>query len=172
MNLLNVKDAAELIERIGVNAAETQTQIHLAAVSTLDHIREFGDYRGALRLLNVLPNGQRVKAVAHWFSVMSSGKFIPKFSKEAKAYDCEALGKDRTDEHFQMARAAEVSAFDLTTEKSPEPMTAEALTKYLAAKANNTKTRDDGTPLVTPEARALAANLVAFIRSASVQKAA
>lgn len=163
IKLMSQTAVAELIGRIAASAKEVQENIHVAAYNTLDHTRVHGDYSNALKLLNALPNGTRVKALAYWFNKMSSGKFRPLQNSKSKLYECEKLGADRTDAHFLMAEAEATNFADLTGEKDPTPVTLESFMRNLKRTATN-----DGffegtdVPKVNPEVRALALELVKF----------
>src|ERR1700722_18713518 len=102
--ILNQTDTATLIKSIGVTGHALQDNIHQAAVSCLDHAREFGDYRGALSLLNALPRGQRVQALATWFRHFSNKKLTFKLDPKSKSWEGD-ISKDRTDADFNVSEA-------------------------------------------------------------------
>lgn len=161
---------AEFIGKIASSAKEVQENIHVAAFNALDHTRIHGDYSNALRLLNALPNGTRVKSLSYWFNKMSSGKFRPLQNSKTKVYECEKLGAERTDAHFLMVEAETTNFADLTSEKDPTPVTLESFVRNLRRTATNDgKFEGTDTYKVNPDARALALSLVQFIEA---QKAA
>jgi|SRR5882672_356616 len=162
---------AEFIGKICASAQEIQGSIHVAAWNSLDHTRVHGDYSNALRLLNSLPNGTRVKSLAYWFNKMSSGKFRPLQNSKTKVYECEKLGTERTDAHFLMAEAETTNFADLTSEKDPTPVTLESFIRNLRRTATNDG-KFEGTEIykVAPEARAVALSLVQFIDKAQAAK--
>lgn len=169
MKILSQSDVADFIGRICASAREVQSNIHVAAWNTLNHTKLHGDYSNALKLLNALPNGQRVKSLAFWFTKMSSGKFRPLQNGKTKAYECQKLGENRTDADFLMDQAEAISFADLTAEKDPAPLTLEKFIKGLKRTAENDG-MFEGTdiPKVQPAARALALQVVQFIESTKV----
>lgn len=164
ITILSQSAAAELIAGIKTRAVTLQAEIHQAAVSTLDHCREHGDYRGALALVNALPNGQRVQGLVEWFKGFSNGKLT--FKQGADKSFTADLKKDRVDGDFdvEMAMLTDFGAY--TKEAKPKTVTVDALIKMLETKANNTELNSDGTPKVSADARTVAASLVASYRSA------
>lgn len=169
ITILSQSAVSELIAGIKTRAHTLQSEIHQAAVSTLDHAREHGDYRGALGLVNALPNGQRVQGLIEWFREFSSGKLVFKKGNDG-AFTCE-LKKDRKDADFLIEAAMDTDFGTLTREAKPRTVTVEALIKMIEQKANNTELNTDGTAKVSPEARAVAASLVASYRTAVVKAA-
>lgn len=165
ITLLTMSDTMDAIQVLSTDAKSVQDRIHAIACSTLDHIRAHGDTTTAIALLNALPNGQRVKALAFWFSKFSAKKAIFTLDKKAKTWKC-ALSKQRDDSDFDVAAAMETSFADLTDEKDPKTVTIEAILKMLERNANNSDTHEStGEPKVDPAARAFAASLVAFART-------
>lgn len=162
--ILSQAAANEAIAGIKTSAHKLQAEIHQVAVSTLDHAREFGDYRGALALVNALPNGQRVQGLVEWFKGFSNGKLTFKQNAD-KSFTAE-LKKDRVEADFQIELAMLTDFGAYTKEATPKTFSVDALIKMLEAKANNTELNSDGTPKVSPDARTVAASLVASYRSA------
>lgn len=167
IKLMTQADVAKAIPLLAADAKSVQDRIHVIACSTLDHVRAHGDTTGCVALCNALPNGQRVKALAYWFKHFSTSKLILTFDKKAKAWVAK-LSKERSDEDFKISAAMAESFADLTDEKNPESLTLAKLIKKLESYATNS---DDfeGTdiPKVAADARALSAELVAFIRAKS-----
>lgn len=156
-NIIDKAGCAKNIARIKKAGKAIQELIHTTAVSTLAHIRDHGDYTLAVQLLDALPNGQRVKALAHWYNHFSDG--AAKFSFDPKAgWSCK-LAKHRKAEQFDVDGAYAVSFADLTTEKAPGTLDIKGVLAYLKRKANDNKTYDDGTPRVSEDARNLMAAL-------------
>lgn len=154
----------EFITGLKTRAVTLQAEIHQAAVSTLDHCREHGDYRGALALVNALPSGQRVEGLMTWFAHFSNGKLT--FKKDnASGARVAKLSVDRVDSDFDIEAAMLTDFGSLTKEAKPAVFTVEKLLKFIESKANNTETNADGTPKVADDARAVAAKLVASYRS-------
>ena len=163
LTLLTQTQVRDAIPLLTTDARKIQETIHLIGCSVLDHTRAHGDYTGAEALLNALPTGQRVKALAHWFRHFSNGKMIAKLDAKTKAWGIE-LKKDRVDSDFKVDEAIQVTFADLTVEK--DPVTLElAKFKGLERTANNTE-NFDGTdiPKVAADTRAMAAKIVAFVR--------
>lgn len=154
--LLTQADALTAITLLKTDAASVQDRIHLIACSTLDHIRAHGDTRGAVSLLNVLPRGQRVKALAHWYKEFSGDKAVFVEDKPNKTWECK-LAKGRNDSDFRIEAAMAMTFADLTTEKDPQSVTIESMLRNLKRQATNTDTHE-GTdiPKVSADARDLA----------------
>lgn len=167
VKLLTQGDVAKLIDTIKVSAGELQSSIHQAGCSTLDHARAHGDYTGITRLMDALPNGQRVKALAYWYGHFSNGKVSLSRNKETGAWQ---VNKDRfasrVDEDFRVADACETTFADLTVEKDPQSLTLAKFIKNLSRSATNTE-RFDGTDVekVTPKTRAFASRLMALSKT-------
>lgn len=169
LTLMTQGDVMKAIPLLAADAASVQERIHLIACSTLDHVRAHGDTTGCVSLLNALPKGQRVKALAFWFKKFSNSKLILTFDKQSKAWVAK-LSKQRLDADFDVAAACDTTFADLTDERDPVSVTIESMMRNLERNATNTDMHDDGiTPKVEPAARAFAAKLVAFARE---QKAA
>lgn len=164
MKLLTQTDVLVAIDVIKASARSLQTDIHVCAVSTLDHVRAHGDYRGVVALLNALPNGQRVKGLAAWYRSMSSGKLALKLDKTSKEWIAD-LSKDRADTDFKMAEAEATDYGAFTAEREPVTMTLLSFVKRIESIANNDEKNDDGTDKVEPAARIMAAETVAMIRT-------
>jgi hypothetical protein len=170
MQLLNQSETARRVTRVSRVAVKIEAEIHLLACSILEHTRAHGDYTQGVALLNGLPRGQRVKALAFWFTKFSNGKLVYAIDKTSKQW-AGALNKQRVDGDFDVAAAMETSFADLTNEQAPKSATVESILKALEAKATNVKMHDDGiTPVVTPAARAFASELVKFVRANSLDK--
>jgi len=165
MTLLNQTDNAKLIDAVCKGSQTLAADIHLAAVSALDHIREHSNYTGALQLLNGLHNGVRVKALAEWFKGFSNGKFSPGLNPKTKVWQAE-LAKDRADGDFDI-EGAEVTTFaEFTVERDPVTLTVDKLVKGLKRTATNSGTfPNTSIPKVSDEARVMALKIVQFIES-------
>lgn len=170
--LMSQADVVKAIPVLSADAAQIQERIHVIACSTLDHVRAHGDTTGAVSLCNALPKGQRVKALGAWFKHFSNGKLVMVYDK--KAGWSAKLSKGRTDADFDVTKAMETTFADLTEERDPVSVTIESMLRNLKRNAENTEMHDDGlTPKVDPAARALAAEIVAFVRTKGLdQKAA
>lgn len=155
--------------RIGVRI---EAEIHLLAVSIMEHTRAHGDYTAAEALLNGLPRGQRVKALAFWFKHFSNGKLTFKIDDTSKQY-VGKLDKQREDADFDIEACIATSFADLTNEQAPVSVTVKSLLSALKSKATNAEMHNDGvTPKVTPEAREVASKILQFVRDAGLDKAA
>lgn len=170
MKLLNQADCGKLIERITSASNTLVADVHLAGVSTLDHIREHGNYTGALQLLNGLNRGLRVKGLAEWYKKFSNSKFSPGLDQKSKQWKAD-LQKDRTDSDFDIEGAEAITFADFTTEPNYSTLTMEKFIKGLKRTASNTGCFPGTTiPKVSDNARALALTLVQSIEK--VTKAA
>lgn len=146
------------------SAVELEANIHQYAVSTLDHAREHGDFRGVLGLLNALPKGQRVQGLAAWYRNYSTNKLSLKFKDGLWSGE---IRKDRSDGDFKIAEAMAVTYADFTNEVAPKQLT---MAKFLASierVANNTDTLPSGARKVPENVAALAAEMVATVRAAA-----
>ena len=133
-------DLSARVAAVCATAVKAQAEIHACAVSGLEHTRVHGDYTSMEALLNGLPRGTRVKALAYWFKHFSNGKLT-----------------------FKIDEAIATTFADLTNEKSVESVTVESLLKALRNKATNTDYFEGTTiPKVTQEARIAASKLIAF----------
>lgn len=162
IKLMTQGDVMKAIPLLAADAAKVQERIHEIACSTLDHVRAHGDTTGAAALLNALPRGQRVKALAFWFKKFTNSKLVLSLKdKEWKAN----LSKQRMDGDFDVEGAMATSFADLTDEKSPESQTIKSLLAKLV-KASTTSENFDGTevPKVEPAARAWSAQVIKLIR--------
>lgn len=167
VKLLTQSDVAKLIDTIGEGARNLQADIHQAACSTLDHARAHGDWTGITRLLDVLPNGQRVKALAYWYGHFSNGKISLSRDKQSGAWK---VNKDRfatrSDEDFKVDDAMETTFADLTVEKDPQTLTLAKFLKSLSRSATNTE-KFDGTEIekVSGKTRTFASRLMALSKT-------
>lgn len=159
MKLLTVEECAKETAEIRTGAVAMQRRIHVVAVSTLVHIRDTGDTRGALALVTALPNGTRVEGLKAWYAGMSSG--LLGFGKNADTGATTIkLAKDRVPAQFLIERAEETDFGSYTKEAKPRTLTVEQLLKQLSSKATDSAQNADGTPKVSPEARAVASAML------------
>jgi hypothetical protein len=166
--ILDQAACGKKIDRIRKIGKALQNEIHVVAVSTLSHIRDHGDYTLAVRLLDALPNGQRVKALAHWYGHFSSGAATFSFDKSG-GWGAKLL-KARTPEMFDIEGAIETSFADLVEEKGYSTLNVAQVVAYLKRKANENGVNPDGTPKVAPEAREMLATL--WVEASKLQAAA
>lgn len=165
IEILTQSAVMTVIAGIKTSATKLQAEIHQAAVSCLDHVRQHGDTRGALALVTALPNGQRVQGLIEWFRGFSNGKVS--FKKDQSGALAIVLQKERVDSDFDIESAMATDFGAFTKEAKPRSLTVDALIKMIEQKANNTELNADSTPKVTPEARAVAASLVGAYRKAA-----
>ena len=158
VTILSRDDVGTRIEALALSAGQVQAEAHILAVSCLDHIREFGDFRNAAKLVNRLPKSIRREAMAVWFEEFSGKRFVLRLNKDTGLY--EGKLKDRVDSDFRIAEGAGTPFWELTQEKRPgSTFTLEKLLATLKSKALNDKLNDDGTPKVDQAARDLAFRL-------------
>ena len=156
IEILTVSAIGEVLEKIATTARALQSQIHQCAVSALSHTFEHGDFRSVTRLLNALPNGQRVQALAVWFTHFSNNALtIKKVSGSfSVVLDSSKLGDEMQRlEMLEFAMEQDYGTF--TKEAKPTAMTLEKLVKWLESKATA------GDDEVEPAAKVVAAKLVA-----------
>lgn len=171
LKLLSLQETGARIEALAISAKNVQDEIHLIAVSCLAHSRDHGDVRPMAQLLNALPNGQRVRGLVAWARNFSSKKLTIK--QDAQKLWVVEIQSERVPEDFKVDEACGITFADFTTEKDPQSVTVESLIRNLSRTANNDEMHTDGkTPKVSPEARAIAAKLVAAYRDLQVTKAA
>jgi hypothetical protein len=174
IQLLTIAEALEQIPLLATDAAAVQTRIHVIACSALDHVRDCGDTRAMVALLNALPKGQRVKALAHWVRSFSNGKLVMKVDKATNLWTADlskSRAKDGSD--FNISGACEITFADFTVERDPVSVTVESLVRNMVRASTNTD-KHDGTDIdkVSPEARAVASRIVAWLTEQGIRKAA
>lgn len=170
LKLMTVGEMTTAIGRIAATGKVLQGRIHDTAVSTLNHAAEHGDTTLACRLLDALPNGQRVKSLAFWFTHFSGKQMSFSVDKSTGKYACKLKG-GWTKTAFDVPAAAATTFADLTVEKSPETMDVKAFLKMLKRVGDN-DALIPGTdqPKVDPLVRRLAA--VAYAKVEEESKAA
>jgi hypothetical protein len=153
------------VARIGRVSQRVEREIHVLAVSIMVHTVQHGDYTAGEALLNAMPRGLRVKALAFWFKNFSNNKLTFSLAKEGDRQGqwVGKLDKDRTEGDFALEQCAVTSFADLTNEKEPVTVTVESLIKMLRNKAANAELNDDGSPKVDPRARDVASKLLKFV---------
>lgn len=172
LKLLTMAEALEAIPTLATDANSVQDRIHLIGCSTLSHVRDHGDTRGATALMNALPKGQRVKALSAWFRAFSNGKLSFNMDKASGQWVA-SLAKKREESDFNVEGACDVTFADFTNERDPVSVSVESLIRNLVRTANNTDNFDGtDTPKVSPEARAVAAQVVKFLTDAGIRQAA
>jgi hypothetical protein len=171
LKLLSLQETGARIDALKKNAADVQAEIHLIGVSCLAHARDHGDVRPMQNLLNALPNGQRVRGLVAWARNFSSKKLSIKQDAQ-KAWVVE-IQSERVPEDFKVDEAEGITYADYTNEKDPTSVTVESLIRNLTRTANNDEfVKGTTVPKVSPEARAVAAKLVAAYRADQATKAA
>lgn len=168
IEILSVSAIGEVLDKIATTAKALQSQIHQCAVSALSHTFENGDYRSVTRLLNALPNGQRVQALAVWFAAMSDNMLEIKKANGAFSVSLVSGWKDKLGDRAEtlLEVAMEQDYGSFTKESKPQAMTLEKLVKWLESKA--TANEDE----VEPAAKVVAARLVADYKAQIVAKVA
>lgn len=154
IEILSVSAIGEVLDKIATTAKALQSQIHQCAVSSLAHTFEHGDFRSVTKLLNALPNGQRVQALAVWFAHFSGNALAVKKASGAFSVvlDSSKLTFDRAE---MLEQAMEQDYGTFTKESTPAALTLEKLIAWVEKKA---QANDDE---VEPAAKAVAAKLVA-----------
>jgi hypothetical protein len=166
ITILTQDAVKEMLPVLGKNLRDAEATIHQIAVSTLDHMRAHGDYRGALNLLNILPNGTRAEGLAAWFRNFSSGKFLLKRG-EGRVWVGE-LRRDRKEDgsDFKVLAAMEVTFADFTNEIAPKPLTMVKFLASISKVANSTEKLPDGADKVPVEVKEAASAMLRQIRAA------
>lgn len=178
VKLLTLQETGKAIDELAVAAADVQDRIHVIAVSSFNHAFVHGDNTLCSRLMDALPNGQRVKALAYWFSHFSNGAITLSRDAETKAWK---VNKDRFARRADLVpdvaaateSAMEITFADLTAEKDPQTLTVERWLKSLKRTAVNSDLFP-GTdiPKVAPALRELASSVVRLIEEMAAAKAA
>jgi hypothetical protein len=148
IKLLDVAGITAGIATIATSAKDVQSAVHGLAVSCLAHVRDHGDTTLAVRLLAVLPSGQRRNTLAQWFKVYSSGK-MSLFADKNGVWTAKL--KERTPEDFKVEESMDVEYGDLLPEAKvrDKPMTLADLVKEIVKFTKNDKMLKDGhTPVV------------------------
>ena len=167
MNNFQILDKAAIgkrIARIKRTGQALQQEIHVVAVNTLAHIRDHGDYTLAVNLLDALPNGQRVKALANWYRHFSGGAVTFNFAPGGEGWTGK-LAKKRDADQFDIDRAITTTYGDLMPEKGYSTLTVAGILAMLKRKANEDGLNKDGSPKVDPAARELLADL--FVKASN-----
>lgn len=164
--VLSQSEIAKRITRIKSVGARLQNEVHVVAVSCLAHARDHGDITLSVRLLDAMPNGQRVKALAYWFRKFSgeqlSFSFKPDTGWSAK------LVKGWKPELYDVDGAYAVTFADLTAEKGYDTLSVKAVLSYLKRKADEDGLHPNGEAKVSPEAREFCAAL--FVQGSKLLK--
>lgn len=163
MNLYTRSQIGSRVDRIVRVAGKVDAELHVVLCSILSHTAEHGDYTAILPLLNGLPKGQRVQAIALWLSHFSNKKMLAKIDNTSKQWKVE-LSKDRTEADFDIIGAMAITFGEFTAEPVPTTMTVALLVKLLEKKATSDELNKDGSPKVSTDAKVLASELVKFVR--------
>jgi len=165
VEILDQTKVAVLVSKVIDGSKSLVADIHQASVSILDHIREHGNYTEALRLLNGMHTGVRVKALAEWFKGFSNGKFAPGLNPKTKQWQAE-LSKDRTDNDFDIEGASLTTFAEFTVERDPVTLTVDKFIRGLRRTASNTGVfPNTSVPKVSDDTRALAMKIVQFLQT-------
>ena len=170
MNNFPILDKATIgkkISRIKRTGQALQQEIHVVAVNTLIHIRDHGDYTLAINLLDALPNGQRVKALANWYRHFSGDAVTFNFAPDGEGW-AGKLAKKRDDSQFDIEGAIATTYGDLMPEKGYSTLTVAGVLSMLKRKANEDGLNKDGSPKVEPAARELMADL--YVKASNAAK--
>jgi hypothetical protein len=157
--LMNAADIGKRISKIARVGSSLQAEIHEIAVQTLGHIAAHGDYTLAVRLLDALPNGQRVKALAFWFNRFSGNAVTFSFDKDSGWQG--KLKPKWNQETFDLDGAVKTTFADLVPEKGYNTLTMDRFRAYLRRQANNKDLNPDGSPKVDRKVQDLCAGIYA-----------
>jgi hypothetical protein len=139
VTILDAQGIAKGIADVATTAKAVQEDIHGLAVSCLAHVRDHGDTTLAVRLLGVLPSGQRRKTLAQWFKVYSTGKMLMALDPKHGTWSCKL--KDRVPEDFKVDDAMDCDYGDLEPEQRAEkPKSLKDLVAAIARFTKNDKT--------------------------------
>jgi hypothetical protein len=146
------------------SAVELEANIHQYGVSTLDHVRDTGDYRGVTALLNALPKSQRVQALAEWYREFSSGALALTLKEGVWSAQLRGDVANR-DVDFRIADAMLTTYADFTKEVAAKPLTMAKFIANIARVANNTTTLPNGARKVPEEVAVVASDMLRSIRA-------
>lgn len=153
IQILDAQGIAKGIAGVADSAKALQGTIHELAVSCLAHVRDHGDTTLAVRLVSVLPSGQRRLALAQWFKVYSNGKMVISRDPKHGTFSCKL--KDRVPEDFMVEEAVDCDYGDVEPEqRAAKPKSLKDLVAAIARFTKNDKTVEvDGVqqPVVSPE---------------------
>lgn len=164
VNIIPAAVCRRIIGEIGTASKQLQEDIHNVAVSCLAHVRDHGDTTLAVDLLKALPNGQRVKALAVWFSHFSNSKLTLRLDNESGEWVAK-LDKQRTVADFDVEGAVVTNYADLTTEKDPQPLTVEKFLRMIEKVANDDKVLTTGERKVPAEVASLASSMLQLVKA-------
>jgi len=117
------------IKSIANRGKKLDADIHVAATSVLEHVKQHGDTTVVASLVSAMPKSARRKALIHWVKAFApisveqdkSGKVTAKLNPIREA--------DKSD--FAIEDAFETPFWDFTPEKEVKPMTFEKLMAYV-----------------------------------------
>ena len=168
--ILSQADTVKKIKSIRTRANKLQSDIHVCAVSTLAHMRDHGDYTGAVLLMNALPNGQRIKGLAAWYKNFSNGKFALRQDKKQGNIWVGALqskADGRVEEDFNVEGASKITFAEFSNESVENQVTPDSIKKYLDRLIANDETiknaLGEAQPKVTEAAKNAAKLMLAMI---------
>lgn len=173
VKLMTQGDVAKLIDDIAATATVLQDDIHTAAVNTFNHAFVHGDWTSITRLMDVLPNGQRVKALAYWYGHFSNGALSLSKDPETRGW---RVNKDRFAKRAELVPDVEAATeacmetnfADLTAEKDPQTLTLERFYKSMKrTSANTSNFQGTDIPKVSPAVRNIATQIVEIIDKAA-----
>lgn len=164
VTIMNAADCRSVIAEICTNAKNLQARIHGAAVSSLAHIRDHGDWTIAAELLGALPSGQRVNGLILWFGKFSNGKVSFRKDKESGKFTAK-LEADRKPTDFDIEGAGAIDYGDLTAEPKQARINLKALENMIRRVADNDKlVKGTNVPVVDEDARIAALKLLTSLR--------
>jgi hypothetical protein len=178
ITILNQTEVNVLIDKIGSVASVLQTDIHQAGCSVFSHSFVHGDNTGVTRLLDKLPNGQRVKALAHWFNHFSNGALTLSVNPTTKGWQ---VNKERFARradlipNLQVAldKAMALNFADLKPEVGHDTLTLKQFLKSLKRSATNVAYFDGTKTLkVSKEVNIVASQMCKLIESYMAEQAA
>jgi hypothetical protein len=139
IKLLDAQGIASGIASVASDAKAIQTRIHELAVSCLAHVRDHGDTTLAIRLVQVLPSGQRRKTLAQWFAVYSNN--VMQLLQDKNGNWTAKLKGSRKPEDFMVDEAMDCEYGDLEPEvRAAKPKTLADLVKMIAKFTTTDKT--------------------------------
>ena len=163
-------DLMKAVAKVGRDATELQATIHEVGLNCLLQLRDHNQSTPTANLLNALPNGTRVKALAHWFNTNAKGAVNVARDPQSKVWTVQLI-KGRTPDMYKMDEAEATSFADLTEEREVAQFDEKALIAWITKKAKSTARLNDGKPAVSDEAKALASRLLNFLQAPAALKA-
>jgi len=166
MKLYDKSQLTERVARICRVAGKVNDEIHTVLCSIMAHTMNSGDYTAILPLMNGLPKGQRLQAIALWVKHFSGGQLKLALNAKTKIWGGTLKGPENTawnKDLFDLPGAIAVKFGDFSEEPKPSSFDMEQMIDWLKAKIDSKAKNPDGSYKVTVGTRELASKLMGEI---------